>query len=383
MQQCPKCGSGVPDGRTTCHICFAELGPDAQVEGPAGLNFATPQSAAVTPQPAAPAGPLAGAPASIPVPPPPARAAGIPGIPNPPQQPAAQSIPGLPGVYAPQEDVSAAQPNYLRGDASAMAPPSGMGGGQVRVSLTGEVIESAPAQPTISRMTGVSAAQPPRPGGPPVPARPTAPARPVRATESYESKSGGSAAWLIILIVVFLGAGGFGGWYWYNNRTNPKDQAIKAMTALKNMDWAALHPLMAFSDADKAKYPTPAAFADAQNAKLDKLGIMKSLVTSALGGISDITAGEPTFEGDKAKVPISFKVNVMGQSIPASQTLPMIKEGGIWKFDATAASSGSGGFSLPNMVAGAVQGSGLSAGGASSGSSGSSGGHRRGRRSRR
>ena len=385
MQQCPKCGSGVPDGRTTCHICFAELGADAQASGPAGLNFATPQSAAVTPQPTTGAGPLTGEPAAIPVPPPPTRAGGIPGLQNPPQPPAAQSLPGLPGIYAPQEDVSAAQPNYLRGDASAMAPQSGMAGGEVRVSLTGEVIQAPPVTPQLPRSVGQPPSGPGRATGPSMPARRPAPVRAAARDERPAEKSGGSAVWLAVLLVLVLAGGGFGGWYWYNNRTNPKDQAVKALTAFKNMDWAALHSLIAFSEADKAKYPTPAAFADAQNQQMDKAGPLKDLIKTALGGMSDISAGEPTFDGDKAKVPVSLKLNVMGQSFPVNQTLTMVKEGGIWKIDASSSGSGAG-VSIAGIIGSFMQGTGMPGmSGSRQGDTGggASGGHRRSRRSRR
>ncbi len=355
MQLCPKCGSGVPDDRSTCHICFAEIGPNAQASGPAGLNFATPQSADVTPTPKAPA--AAGGMPAIPTPPPPARAAGIPGIPTPAaappqqqapqgiagmpaltsqtQQPAGGAVPGLPGVYAQQQqDTSAALPNYLRGDAASNAPQS-MGGGEMRVSLTGEVIQGPPPTPTVSRMSGVApGGAPPRPGGPPMPARRAAPASGPMREEAAMEKSGGGGVFLVLLLLIVFGGGGFGGWYWYNNRTNPKDQAVKAFTAVAHQNFAELYPVIAMNQADKAKYSDAAAFAKDQEANITKLpATARAGLDMLKSGTSDVKASEPTMNGDKADVPVTYKLSVMGMSLSMQGTAHMVKDGGIWKLD--------------------------------------------------
>src|SRR5579862_6861346 len=142
MQQCPRCGSGVPEGKTECNICFAPLGQAAQAPS-------APPSVP-EPVPGIPGLPLSQPPAAAPRP----LAASPPA--------AAEPVPGIPGLPL---NPPAAAPNYLTPGTQPSAG-GGMGSGEVRVSLTGEVLEIPAPTP---RGTGPGGYGPPagtRPGGP-------------------------------------------------------------------------------------------------------------------------------------------------------------------------------------------------------------------------
>src|SRR5207249_2694650 len=104
FMQCPKCGSGVGAKAASCPICFADLEDTGRQQDPAAFQMPT---------------------ASVPHEDEYMPVVGIPGLDN------------VPKVEAPP-------PNYLSpGIGSAPA----MGGGEVRVSLTGEVLEVAAPTP--------------------------------------------------------------------------------------------------------------------------------------------------------------------------------------------------------------------------------------------
>src|SRR5258705_12176341 len=108
--QCPKCGSGVSAERSECPICFAKLAPDERLAGPSIMQ--APKVSAYVDQ-------------DDPV-------VGIPGIDNHPKEEAT-------GV-----------PNYLSGNVG-IGGAQAASSGEVRVSLTGEVIEVAqPSRPSAA-----------------------------------------------------------------------------------------------------------------------------------------------------------------------------------------------------------------------------------------
>lgn len=303
---CPKCGSGVTSGASTCGICFYNLEQEAAAAVPTAFKIPT-ASAAPREEEYAP----------------------IPGIPGLDNRPPVDQQPAYPSVGA------------------------GGGSGDFRVSLTGEMIEVA--VPTPRNMPSSPSARPPGGGPPPVPVgvrppmgspppRPSGPpsrgsssrtisARP--AADEYAGRKSGASALVIGLVVLLLAGGGAGGWWWYNNRTNPKDQAVKVLTALKSQDWKALYPLIAFSASDKAKFPDAETFAKDANEKLGGNPQAKVGLDQVFSTLSDISAGEPTYNGDKAEVPTSSKINVGGMSVSLKGTAHLIKEGGIWKLNST------------------------------------------------
>lgn len=292
--QCPKCGSGVADDKDSCPICFADLNEVGRASGPTGLQ----------------------APAMAPIkeeeyfPP-----AGIPGIDNRPEN-------------------KQPQPNYLSGGGGGMG-----GGGEVRVSLTGEVLEVATPTPRNLQSPSVGATGPRPPmGGPPPPGGSRGSyTRPVREEAGPKSSAGPVA--LILLLVIVLGGGGFGGWYWYNNRTNPKDQAVKAVDAVKGFKWKELYGLVAWSPETKMSSTSADDFEKQANKSIDQarsqgMGQLVDMQKQMLSSIKT-TAGEPKIDGDKADVPLTHTIEFGGQSQSTQGTAKMIRQGGIWKLDMT------------------------------------------------
>ncbi len=288
--QCPKCGAGVTEDKTSCPICFADLEAVGCASGPTGLQI--PNLGHEVPEEEL--------------------VAGIPGIDNRPK---------------PNEP----PPNYMSGGGGM-----GGGGGEVRVSLTGEVLEVM--QPTPRNMPG--------PGGIPAPGNrpmtgPVPPAgargshlRPIREEAGPKSTAGPVA--LILLLIIVFGGGGYGGWYWYNNRTNPKDQALKVVDAYKNFNWKELFILIAWSSDTKYTADQFANEAEKQVSQAKTMG-MGQLVDQAkqlLQGIKT-TAGEPKIDGNKAEVPMTHNIQIAGRTQTTQGTARMIRQGGIWKLDLT------------------------------------------------
>src|SRR2546423_212360 len=124
MQQCPKCGSGAPDGATECSICFAPLGQTAAAPAP----LPQPVAPSVTPPtpPAASHHPAAGAPPVSPL-----------GIAVPKEEDYMPSV-GIPGVDNIPKDAPSPYGAPAPLAPSPYAPP-GIAEPQ-RIGLTGDVI---------------------------------------------------------------------------------------------------------------------------------------------------------------------------------------------------------------------------------------------------
>jgi hypothetical protein len=216
---CPRCQQPVDETvRATCPLCFTPI----------------PQ-----PQPASPA-------------PPPNTGIQMPlnGMPLPPQ-------PGPVGTSPPNE--LPAMPGQM--PPTTPPRPAAFNPG-ARVSLTGEVIDDGmPAGPAPSYVGGAVPAPPPRLGTPNATAR--TPANRLRPEVSTPEKTGGgNAVGIIAALVILLGAG-FGGWYWWMHRTNPKDQAAAVYKSFVNENWESVYPLVLLSEEDKKKYPDAGTFASA------------------------------------------------------------------------------------------------------------------------
>jgi hypothetical protein len=239
-------------------------------------------------------------------------------------------VPGIPGLdhRPPVENLYA-------------APEMG-GEAKVRVSLTGELVESQPPPPKYGSTPGVTSSFPGAPGaaayGPQTRARGTH-FRHAPREEALVPSGSRSMAGVFLLVLLLLG-GGFGGWWWYNNRTNPKEQALAFYeTFFKEQDWRKGYSLIAFSEEDKKKYPDAETFAKEGVNTLQNNQLARFAMEVLKNGLSDISVGEPTIEGNKATVPTSAKLTVGGRSITLRGSAPMIKEWGVWKFDATSTSS--------------------------------------------
>lgn len=320
MKQCSRCGSGATDTATECAVCGNVFEGAAAPAAPAAPPASPPAAPPSYLQSASTAAPAA-SPLAAPAPP--------PGAPSPLTAP-------------PPAPVAAAKVEQVPGIPGLQHQPQGLGGGsgEVRLSLTGEVMEvPAPTQ----RGAGPGGYGPPagarpggggRPSGPPPSARGAARPGPMR--EEVETKGG--AAGIVFLVLLIAALGSVGGWYWYNNRTNPKDQALAAYKALlKDQDWKTSYGLVAFSNAEKTKYPTADAWAKHQEELMNSMPGAKAALEQLKAGVSEMTVGEPVMTEKGADVPTSAKLSIMGQSLTFKGTAHMIKEGGIWKLDGTGA----------------------------------------------
>jgi hypothetical protein len=284
-KQCERCGSGVPDANEKCQVC--------------GAPMAAPIEAQPTAAPAAPA------PAAAP--------------PSPTMTDAAARIPGL-------HTQPEATPSYSQ--------PASTGSGDIRVSLTGDVMEVPAPSP---RGTGPGGYGPPmgapRAGGP-------AGAAPTRGryglpVQEAPAKSGAGAVIGIVLLVLFLAGAGAGGWWWYNNRTNPKEQAQKVADAMNQRDWKALFYLCAWSSSSRVGPGDADEFARASDTAFNQgLSSAPPQVQAAVNTLK-MAVGEPKIDGSTADVPTTTTMTIGPVTVTFKGTAHMIRQSGIWKLDLT------------------------------------------------
>lgn len=323
MVICPRCQQQVDETiRTTCPICSTQVVPDA--------------TGAQSQSPTAPTGQAPG------MPQPPQTYA-----PNPVAQPQYGAAPPQQYGSAPQQygasplnapDLSQSQSPQQYQPVSGAPPAYGvpinapMPAANQRLSLTGEVInvpapiQSAPQPGSYGGMGGIGNPSMPRP------------AYQSSTRERTEQKSSGTGAIIaIVLVILLFVGGGIGGWYWLMHRTNPKDQAVAFYSALIKQDAKAMYPLIELSDETKKAAPNADSFAEQTTAGVQQYSQANPIVAQGLEmlkSISDIQAGEPVIDGDKAEVPVSSKMSIMGQQITMKGTAHMVNRMGIWKIDA-------------------------------------------------
>ncbi len=301
MVTCPRCQQPVDETvRTTCPLCFTPILQASHASGP-----------------------LTGLAPDLPAPP------GPQGY----QAPAAN--PGQPYLQA-----DAPQPVMTGPVPPAPRPLMNPG---ARISLTGEVIEA-----------GAQAAPPPiyaGGGGPGPAASPRAKSAMMRPLDAAPEKAGGSGTvGLVVALLVLLG-GGIGGYFWMMNRTNPKDQARAVYKALLLQDYKTTYELTALSPEAQKKYPNVEAFAADAPKYADSLGLLRDTVLeSAKAAAPTATVGTPSITGDKADVPTSCTMSIMGREIKLSGTAHMKNDFGIWKLDRTGESEGSGSQAFKDLV---------------------------------
>jgi hypothetical protein len=298
--QCPKCGSGVAAHLTSCPICFADMEEVGREQGPS--SYQVPKA----------------------------------GIPHEDEYMPKVGIPGLDNHPA----VEAPPPNYLSPGIGA-APA--MGGGEVRVSLTGEVMEVMTPTP---RNVSAGAPMPPMPGArPPVGTRPApgrlAPGRksPVRTNypdeEGYQKEKAGPVAAIMLVLILVCGAA-YGGWYWYNNRTNPKDQAVKLGAALKAKNWGDIFDLCAWPP-DKVASNSRSEFITGADKGFDKAASLAGPEAAAMAkqavATLETVSGEPTANADGTDVPVTNKMTLGGITVSLKGVAHMVRQGGIWKLN--------------------------------------------------
>lgn len=288
--QCPKCGAANTPDQTACTICFAPLS-DNKPSGPIGLQ--------------------------------------IPQIrPDVPREDEYMPVAGIPGIdNRPQIE----QANYLVGNV-----PSASGGpaaaGDTRVSLTGEVLEIAPAAPRNVSIQGAQAPPGARPvGAAPRPVSRGSYARP--ASRESQSKSGSGVIVAIVLVLLLLGGGGAAGyWFWQKQRA-PAIAAEKVLAAQKNKDWRTLYRMMEFPEQAKAQLNmAPGGAENGFAMVMDRMG--------RLFDTKDYKVGDVAIDGEKAtvKVTVTSEVKVGGNTAPQTKTddVKFKLVNGEWKVDVEA-----------------------------------------------
>jgi hypothetical protein len=197
------------------------------------------------------------------------------------------------------------------------------GGGAFRVSLTGEIIETAAPPPppnlNVSRPSGGTHAAP-IPPGPATHAVARAPYRSAgHSREASPSRKQANALLINLIVILLLVGGAAAGGYWkWMNRTNPKSQVERYMHAIQWLDWGVVWDLSATPPGGMTK----GKFIDKLDEPYDNNGVIKIAARKALETIT-YTVGEPTFSGNEATVPVSIEGSTM--------KLKLTNFGGIWK----------------------------------------------------
>ncbi len=293
MQQCPKCASSVPDGRTTCQICSAELDPEqTKVVGPIGLQ-----------------------------------------TPVQPQRPADDVDPAkLPGI--PCIDRVADETDVLQKQIGGGGQQAATGGVELRRTLAGDVIEvpvSAPPKaggPMLgqSAPTGRGPAPIPRqagPGGSSLPPLRTG-RGPVRGVEEETGGSGGSRVGVVLLVLVLLFGGGGAGGYWYWQQTRPAAAVTEFMEDLKAKNWGGVY--------DRVELPSQIKQLVNRDAFVKGMGVVGSGIQ-----VDSYKVEGSSISGDTAKVNLTVTGKMGGESGTNTREVTLRKVDGVWKIDATGA----------------------------------------------
>jgi len=210
-----------------------------------------------------------------------------------------------------------------------------------RVSLTGEVIEdNAGSAPPPSYVGGGAPVRPPvgvapRAAGPAASRAAYSPSR----SEAPTKSGGGKVIGIIFGLLVLAGLGA-GGWFFLMPHSNPKEVVQKFDAAVAAQDWKAAYPLVELSSDMKTKCPDASAFAGYMTDQVEKaraVPMTNAIVDAAIKSYQTAMVGEPTIDGDNAKVPLSLKLSIsaLGNTIerPVDLSVPLRKVGGTWKID--------------------------------------------------
>lgn len=329
MQQCPRCGSGVPDEKIVCQVCSASMdevsmevqqrnseeaemkeqgrgvpthGVEAaadttafrQVQAPPGQRMALTGEVFDDPD----AGPM------------PQGAGPVPLAAGPPQRPGAPPAPGQPRPAAPPIPAHATgQPQ--RPAAIPVAGPPGV--------------------PTGARPAGA-------PVGPQSLGRPTSPApAPIMAGGAASSSSGGGkAVGIVIAIILVLGVLGGGGYWWFVLRSTPEKAVTRMLDAFKSKDWKTMYSTLELPESQKAVV-TEALFSQSMQS-------VSSLIT-----VKDFKVNSASAAGDTGKVNVTVTISspMLGGDKTQTQDMDVKMVSGAWKIDATKM-----GAALPGMGGG-------------------------------
>lgn len=304
MQQCPKCASSVPDGRTTCQICSAEMDPEvSKVSGPVGLQ--------------APAAPMAFLDDDDP-----ANKAIIPGLDRPaPEQDVLQKQIGG-GAAAPTGGVELRR--TLSGDVIEVpvAGPQRAGGPMMGQASSGGQARSGMPQP-IPRQAGPG-------GGPTIP--PMRSGGAVRGSQTEEGGGSGSKLGVILLVLILLLGGGGAGGYWYWQQTRPAAAATLFMDSLQQKNWGAVY--------DQIELPAEAKGMLNRDGFVSLMGTVGSNLK-----VESYKVEGATITGDTAKVKVRVVATMGKNKSDKTEEMPFRQVNGVWKLDATA-----GARSLPGLT---------------------------------
>lgn len=310
MQQCPKCASSVPDGRTACQICGAEMDPETtKVTGPTGL-----QNPVNGPRP------LTGDEQLGPMP-------GIPGIDRP----------------AGEDDVLAKQ----IGGGQQMAQSSM----ELRRTLSGDVVEVPVAGPVRPGGPMLGAGGASGPVGPPPRPIPTAgpagrsgttlpPLRagggPTRSMGSETSSGGKSSAAIVLVVLLILILAGAAAGYWYWQQTRPAAAVTMLMENLNARKWDAVY--------DQIELPEQAKSMVTKDTFVKIMGMV-----GAQRKIESYEIKSSKIDGDTATVTVAATVSVGDAKKSDTGDIPLRKVNGVWKVDVTQGARGMPGMPSPQL----------------------------------
>ena len=224
------------------------------------------------------------------------------GTPLMPQQMAQPMSGGIPGVTP-------------LGGQNAPLPP--LNNPNVRVSLTGEVIEDKPANTPAPSFVGNNTPQMTKAGSG------------IAAQKKMDEQRAKQATMFRVFagfcVVLFL----IGGGYWYLKlRTNPADQMRQYIKATKAGELATVYNLSDLSDDLKKDYPDSKAFEDKIREAASKFPGGADGLTAIMSGVgSNSKMGKVEITGSEATVPITLRYG--GQS--STSTYKMRNVWGVWK----------------------------------------------------
>lgn len=218
-----------------------------------------------------------------------------------------------------------------------------MGGGEVRVSLTGEVMEVP--QPT-PRATSPGAPGPrvgpgPGPAPGPAPRRPAGPGAPrVRGGMEYdETQKKGNPAGIVFLVLLLLIGGGFGGWWWYQKQNGPTRAAEQMVTFVNNNDWKGLFHMVQLPPEQQQRIDAAGGM-DAVASQIESL--MKMTNTSLK--VTDHKIGNVKVSGNTATVDVTMTINGSGptgsMNKTNTETVAFVRVNGEWKIDGSKTNNG-------------------------------------------
>ncbi len=285
-----------------------------------------------------------------------------------------------PQCLTPLASTDGAQPPHVEQSAPAPEPMMLVPGtviGNMRVSLTGELIEINPSSQSPA-YAGGSVAPPPQPAPkannsagtaglgvrkapsvkgnasaqplstsaavpPPYNAPPasTAPrptprptAAPMRPMETAQPKRGSNVG--VIVVVLLLIVGGAGAYMFMQNRSNPKENAEKWMRAMIKHDYTTMYELSAWKGNDIPK--SAADLKTKMQTELDVPGLGKTTPEKALDliNLTLVSVGEPKTAEGKTTVPMKLKISILGQEQSQDMDLPLKMDSGKWKVESTA-----------------------------------------------